>query len=179
MNKTDQVCFLITFTAEIGLHSFPKIWLQAAYGLLSFILIVFMSVFKDSESEVPAPHHCHMVMSCQHVKPNTSWTKLTSLPHTNYFSWLLYFVNAVIISQAQGTKPQRYPTCFLFLNPITSPDSILLPSGQMLFTLVISFLWWLPCAGFRSAFHAWAIAPAHRGNLSINFLFWSILTIAA
>lgn len=107
-----------------------------------------------------------MVMSCQHLKLNMSWTKPTLfLPHHSCLQ-AFCFVNGIIVSLSPGTKPQRHSNYFLFLVPVHHLImSILLPSGQMAFTSVISFSYPLPCAEFGFSFQAKPVASSHSDVL--------------
>jgi hypothetical protein len=68
---------------------------------------------------------------------------------------LPFSVNVTIISQSPGTTPQKQPSFFLFLNPNSAPNSSLPPSGQMLFTFVISFSYPMPFARLISNLGHW------------------------
>lgn len=114
-----------------------------------------------------------MVMFCQHLKLNMSWTKPTLfLPHHSCLQTFC-FVSGITISLSPGTKPQRHSNYFFFLVPVHHLImSILLPSGQMVFTSVISLSYPLPCAEFGLSFQAKPVASSH-GDVLYS-LYWLV-----
>lgn len=122
---------------------------------------VFISIFRDPMSGVPAPHPASWSCVASTSNSTCPGPNFLLLP-TSLFSWLLCFVSGIIISPSPVTKPQRTLAASSSAVPIHRPAlSILLPSGQMLLTFVISFPCPLPCTAFRSSLQAWAIAPSH------------------